>query len=108
MSDQINSGAAQEPDAIWYANWHELEPTERFEKLKSKLLTINSIDEKAFDLFDTKIHDDNIGKDLEDMNEEDYLFMVNVSEHIERPHDMLMFLGEFFKKHKELSTHVYG
>jgi hypothetical protein len=25
--------------------------------------------------------------------------MINVSEHVNRPHDMLMFLGEYFKEH---------
>jgi hypothetical protein len=32
------------------------------------------------------------------MLEEDLLFMVNVSEQVKRPQDMLMFLGEYFKE----------
>lgn len=33
------------------------------------------------------------------MNESDLMFMINVSEHIKRPVDMLMYLGEYFKQH---------
>jgi hypothetical protein len=33
------------------------------------------------------------------MSEEDLVFMINVSEHVQKPNDMLMFLGEYFKKH---------
>ena len=32
--------------------------------------------------------------------------MINVSEHVNRPHDMLMFLGEYFKEHIRLCEKI--
>lgn len=29
--------------------------------------------------------------------EEELIFLINLSEHVKRPKDMLMFLGEYFK-----------
>lgn len=54
-----------------------------------------------FDDFDGKCHEEYIGSKstLNNLQEEDIIFMINVSEHVNRPHDMLMFLGEFFKEH---------
>lgn len=31
------------------------------------------------------------------MKEDDIILMINVAEHVKRPTDMLMFLGEYFK-----------
>lgn len=33
------------------------------------------------------------------MEQEDIMFMINTSEHVKRPQDMLMFIGEYFKTH---------
>ena len=33
----------------------------------------------------------------EEKFEDDIILMINVSEHVQRPEDMLMFLGEYFK-----------
>lgn len=32
--------------------------------------------------------------------------MINVSEHVDKPNDMLMFLGEYFKEHINRSNDV--
>lgn len=56
-----------------------------------------------FDQFDSECH--TVGSGIatisgkEDIDEEEELiFLINVSEHVQRPKDMLMFLGEYFKK----------
>ena len=36
---------------------------------------------------------------MSSLSEEDMIFMINTSEHVNRPQDMLMFLGEYFKTH---------
>ena len=48
-------------------------------------------DDTPLDKFDDKIHTHN------KMDEEQILFMMNVSDHCNRPKDMLMFLGEYLK-----------
>lgn len=42
------------------------------------------------------------------MSEDDILFLINVSEHVGNEQDVLMFLGEFFKKHLEETETVYN
>lgn len=54
-------------------------------------------------MFDTSCHKVGSGiatQDSKDMidEEEELIFMINLSEHVKRPKDMLMFLGEYFKK----------
>ena len=34
--------------------------------------------------------------------------MISVSEHVERPNDMLMFLGEYFKEHIIRADKIYN
>ena len=48
-------------------------------------------------MFDTGCHDETITPYLES-KEENITFMINVSEHVKRSEDMLMFLGEYFKE----------
>jgi hypothetical protein len=86
----------------WYQNWESLSPNDQFILLKEKLCNIQTIgeyegkDDTPFDLFDSVYHKDmNLGL----MNEEELIFMINTSEHLKRPSDMLMFLGEYFKEH---------
>lgn len=56
-----------------------------------------------FDQFDSDCHKVGTGiatpdsKDQID-EEEELVFLINLSEHVNRPRDMLMFLGEYFKK----------
>ena len=38
-------------------------------------------------------------KDARIMTEEMLIFLINTSEHVKRPKDMLMFIGEYFKEH---------
>lgn len=54
-------------------------------------------EETPFDMFDTGCHDETITPYLEN-KEENITFMINVSEHVKRSQDMLMFLGEYFKE----------
>lgn len=72
-------------------------------KFLCNIQTIKSYsdDNTPFDDFDSSCHDKFIGsqQSLNNMQEEDIIFMINVSEHVNRPHDMLMFLGEYFKEH---------
>ena len=60
--------------------------------------------DEPFDMFDSETHkiSNGISLDKELLDEEDELiFLINLSEHIKRPKDMLMFLGEYFKKWNE-------
>ena len=73
--------------------------------MKEFLCNIQTVDSNMndettpFDTFDTNFHDDHIGKTLSGMPEENLMFLINTSEHLKRPKDMLMFLGEYFKEH---------
>ena len=40
------------------------------------------------------------------MSEEMLMFLINTSEHVKRPKDMLMFIGEYFKEHIKLCAKV--
>ena len=56
-----------------------------------------------FDQFDSDCHKVGTGiatvNSKDQIDEEDELvFLINLSEHVKRPRDMLMFLGEYFKK----------
>ena len=53
--------------------------------------------ETPFDIFDENSIHQGFADALEN-KEENYLFMINVSEHVKRSSDMLMFLGEYFKE----------
>jgi len=58
-------------------------------------------DDTPLDTFDTECHDQDGGV-IQSCNgrysEEDLVFMINTSEQVNRPIDMLMFLGEYFKE----------
>jgi hypothetical protein len=58
-------------------------------------------DDTPLDNFDTECHDQDGGV-IQSCNgrysEEDLVFMINTSEQVNRPIDMLMFLGEYFKE----------
>ena len=51
------------------------------------------------DNFDVKTHEELgcIFNQREALSEDELIFMINTSEHLKRPVDMLMFLGEYFK-----------
>ena len=57
-------------------------------------------DTTPLDHYDSECHDgDNgINKKLKSMNDEDLIFMINLSEQTNRPRDMMMFLGEYIKE----------
>lgn len=93
---------------LWYSDWHDANMTgqERYDLIKDQLTNIQKIgqygeDNTPFDDFDSSCHNNFIGSKntLSNITEEDIVFMINVSEHINRPSDMLMFLGEYFKEH---------
>lgn len=90
----------------WYSDWHDMTAEAKYDTIKAVLTNIQKIesytDENTpFDDFDSQCHNEYIGSKgtLNNLQEEDIIFMINVSEHVNRPHDMLMFLGEFFKEH---------
>lgn len=56
-----------------------------------------------FDQFDSACHKVGTGIATQDSKkeideEEELIFLINLSEHVKRPLDMLMFLGEYFKQ----------
>ena len=61
------------------------------------------------DLFDSDHHENFISKSIgnKELSEEDLTFMISVSEHVDRPDDMLMFLGEYFKQHIIKTDKIY-
>ena len=76
-----------------------------FELLKAYIVNVQNIDEcddddTPLDQFDSMCHSvpNGISVARTRLQEEDLLFMVNVSEQVKRPQDMLMFLGEYFKE----------
>ena len=73
--------------------------------MKDYIVNIQNIDEcndddTPLDQFDSECHQvaNGISNSRNRLLEEDLLFMVNVSEQVKRPQDMLMFLGEYFKE----------
>jgi hypothetical protein len=73
-------------------------------KLRKELPSIQKIgkfgdDDTPFDMFDSKCHNQQNGiiKGKKILKEDDIILMINVAEHVKRPTDMLMFLGEYFK-----------
>ncbi len=48
-------------------------------------------------MFDSKCHNENNGISKGKLKEDEIILMINVAEHVKRPTDMLMFLGEYFK-----------
>ena len=55
-------------------------------------------DNTPFDDFDNECHEKSGVADAKlDMSDEAIMFMVNTAEQVQRPEDMLMFLGEYFK-----------
>ena len=73
--------------------------------MKAYIVNIQNIDEcndedTPLDQFDSECHQvpNGIINSRAELKEEDILFMVNVSEQVKRPQDMLMFLGEYFKE----------
>jgi|TARA_B110001469_G_C9478590_1_gene240046 hypothetical protein len=52
------------------------------------------------DNFDSKCHDckDGIKETSANLEDSQYMFLINTAEHINRPTDMLMLLGEYFKE----------
>jgi len=70
--------------------------------LETELLSLQVIenyssDTTPFDNFDTECHQEDNNNVWGGSKEEDITFMINVAEHCQRPQDMLMFLGEYFK-----------
>lgn len=64
-----------------------------------------------FDQFDSDCHKVGTGiathESKEQIDEEEELiFLINVAEHVRRPRDMLMFLGEYFKKTVEETVYI--
>ena len=86
--------------------------------LKTELVNIQVMgqyteDNTPFDIFDSECHNlkggiAHAGERLED--EDDIVFMINLAEHVQRPQDMLMFLGEYFKENifhtERVSTNI--
>jgi hypothetical protein len=59
-------------------------------------------EETPLDAFDDECHGNSESKEgiianKMTMSDSDIMYMVNVSEQVQRPKDMLMFLGEYFK-----------
>ena len=52
------------------------------------------------DNFDAKCHDceGGIKSIKEEMTDEQFMFLINTAEHIDRPTDMMMLIGEYFKE----------
>lgn len=78
---------------------------EQIQILKAYLLDIEVIgiyndDNTPLDKFDSDCHnvEGGIIKQHHRLSEDEIIFMINVSEHVKRPIDMLMFLGEYFKE----------
>lgn len=82
--------------------------------MKDYLVNIQNIDDcgdedTPLDQYDSECHAEGIGNSKVRMtlNEEELLFMVNVSEQVKRPEDMLMFLGEYFKETIETTQSIH-
>lgn len=62
----------------------------------------SSTTDTPFDMFDNDCHDvgQGLGMNKKEIyeDEEQLKFLINMSEHVGRPEDMLMFLGEYFKQ----------
>ena len=89
-----------------YHKYHHMDKDQKYELLKKFLCniqTIGSYDSNStpFELFDQPCHDEFLGKKTGNgwESEEDLIFMINCAEHVNKPDDMLMFLGEYFKEH---------
>ena len=52
-----------------------------------------------FDWFDSECHEKHITSYMKNdgLSDSDLIFMINTAQHVKRPIDMLMFLGEYFK-----------
>jgi len=110
-----NQKCSKVPDnKSWYKNWLAMSEEDRYNLLKDQLVNIQTIgikktgEDKAegftdkntpFDAFDASCHDEHISRDLQNLDQEELMFMINTSEHVKRPQDMLIFLGEYFKTH---------
>lgn len=57
-------------------------------------------DDTPLDYFDSDCHtcDHGIISARSRLGDEELMYMINLAEHVERPIDMLMFLGEYFKE----------
>ena len=79
---------------------------DELETLQQYLVHIQTIgeynkDNTPLDTFDSSCHDQDGGviqNSSGRYTEEDLVFMINTSEQVKRPIDMLMFLGEYFKE----------
>jgi hypothetical protein len=75
---------------------------EQLELVKTYLLNIQVIGDYTdtntpLEFFDANCHKFDGGMADARMSEDELKFMINVAEHAERPGDMLMLLGEYFK-----------
>ena len=65
-------------------------------------------DNTPLDLFDDPCHASGFSLQQKGMQDSDIMYMINVSEQVERPKDMLMFLGEYFKAVIDRTQKVYN
>lgn len=85
------------------------------ENLRDELVNIQVMAEyedynTPLDNFDSKIHEELgcIFNQREALSEDELVFMINTSEHLKRPVDMLMFLGEYFKANIAQTIKIYN
>ena len=84
-----------------------------FDELMHKLFSIQEMqkydaDNTPLDLFDDPCHASGFSLQKKGMQDSDIMYMINVSEQVERPKDMLMFLGEYFKAVIDRTQKVYN
>ena len=86
-----------------------------FENLRDEIVNIQVMAEyddynTPLDNFDVKIHEEMgcIFNQREALSEDELIFMINTSEHLKRPVDMLMFLGEYFKANIAQTIKVFN
>ena len=77
---------------------------EELDLIESYILDISVIgiytdEDTPLDNFDSKCHDckDGIKKTSASLLDTQFMFLINTADHINRPTDMLMFIGEYFK-----------
>jgi len=119
MTEQIESGTPDQlDDGKWTPDYftarkylHGYDQDKVYDIVKFALVNIQTVeeyDEKSnpFEWFDDEVHNDHIQKSKKNFEEEELKFMIDVAEHVNRPSDMLMFLGEYFKENIKLQDSV--
>lgn len=78
--------------------WEELDLVEKY-ILDIPCIGIYNDENTPLDNFDSKCHDckDGYKSAAANMSDHEFMFLINTAEHINRPVDMLMLLGEYFK-----------